>query len=34
LPLLEALAARRTATVVLDYLDDLRVRVGVAPVDA
>ncbi|RDU96505.1 beta-ketoacyl synthase chain length factor [Trinickia dinghuensis] len=31
LPLLEALAARRAATVVLDYLDDLRVRVDVTP---
>lgn len=31
LPLLEALAARRATTVVLDYLDDLRVRVDVVP---
>jgi hypothetical protein len=31
LPLLEALAARRAATVVLDYLDDLRVRVDLTP---
>jgi hypothetical protein len=31
LPLLEALAARRAATVVLDYLDDLCVRVDLTP---
>lgn len=34
LPLLQALAARQTATVVLDYLDDLRLRVDVTPADA
>lgn len=34
LPLLEALATRRAATVVLDYLDDLRVRVDVTPIVA
>jgi hypothetical protein len=34
LPLLEALAGRHTATVVLDYLDDLRVRVHVTPLGA
>jgi hypothetical protein len=34
LPLLQALAMRREATVVLDYLDDLRVRVDVTPADA
>jgi len=32
LPLLDALAARRHASVVLDYLDDTRVQVDVAPV--
>jgi hypothetical protein len=31
LPLLEALATRRATTVVLDYLDDLRVRIDVTP---
>lgn len=31
LPLLEALATQRAATVVLDYLDDLRVRIDVTP---
>jgi len=34
LPLLEALAAKQARTVVLDYLDDLRLRVDVVPVDA
>ncbi|HDR9200351.1 3-oxoacyl-ACP synthase [Burkholderia vietnamiensis] len=34
LPLLDALAARRAARVVLDYLDDTRVQVDVAPADA
>lgn len=34
LPLLEALAARRAATIVLDYLDDLRVRIDITPRDA
>ncbi len=34
LPLLEALAAMRVRTVVLDYLDDVRLRVDVVPVDA
>ncbi len=34
LPLLEAVAARQAATVVLDYLDDLRVRIDIAPVSA
>ncbi|GLU30609.1 beta-ketoacyl synthase chain length factor [Trinickia caryophylli] len=34
LPLLEALASGRTATIVLDYLDDLRVRVEVVPARA
>lgn len=34
LPLLEALATRRAATVVLDYLNDLRVRVDIMPTDA
>jgi hypothetical protein len=34
LPLLDALAARRATRVVLDYLDDTRVQVDVAPADA
>lgn len=34
LPLLDALAARRATRVVLDYLDDTRVQVDVAPGDA
>ena len=34
LPLLQVLAMRRAETVVLDYLDDLRVRVDVTPADA
>lgn len=34
LPLLEALAAKSARTVVLDYLDGLRLRVDVVPVDA
>jgi hypothetical protein len=33
LPLLEALAMRRRAAVVLDYLDELRVRIDVTPTD-
>lgn len=34
LPLLEALASRQAATVVLDYLEDLRVRIELAPIGA
>ncbi len=34
LPLLQALAMRRAATVVLDYLDDLRLRVELTPAEA
>lgn len=34
LPLLEALAAKSAGTVVLDYLDDLRLRIDVVPADS